>query len=232
MVCPHFDSPAAMNWSMITWAELSKSPNCASQRIRLSGRRRRVPVLEAERRVLRQRAVVDLERRQRAREVLDRGVLEAGLLVVKNEVAVGERPALGVLAGEPDVGSLGQKRRVGERLGVPVLDRPVVEDLDPALERLAQLAVDGEAVGEPDQLLVQGPDALLGDLGLDLGALGAIELPGSTGDGRILELPRLDLRPQGLEDSAQLVAALVTVALDLLGADDARRRRVAGRRSR
>ncbi len=37
VVCPHFDSPAAMKLSMITWAELAKSPNWASQRTRLSG---------------------------------------------------------------------------------------------------------------------------------------------------------------------------------------------------
>ena len=34
---PHFDSPETMKLSMITWAALAKSPNCASQRIRLSG---------------------------------------------------------------------------------------------------------------------------------------------------------------------------------------------------
>ena len=36
-VCPHFASAETMKLSMITWAELPKSPNCASQRIRLSG---------------------------------------------------------------------------------------------------------------------------------------------------------------------------------------------------
>ena len=28
---PHFTSPEAMNWSMTTWAPLTKSPYCASQ---------------------------------------------------------------------------------------------------------------------------------------------------------------------------------------------------------
>ena len=28
---PHFASPEAMNWSITTWAPLTKSPNCASQ---------------------------------------------------------------------------------------------------------------------------------------------------------------------------------------------------------
>ena len=34
---PHFDSAEAMNWSMITWAPLAKSPNWASQRISMFG---------------------------------------------------------------------------------------------------------------------------------------------------------------------------------------------------
>ena len=33
----HFFSPDEMNWSMITWAPLAKSPNCASHMISASG---------------------------------------------------------------------------------------------------------------------------------------------------------------------------------------------------
>ena len=33
----HFSSPEARNWSMITWAQLTKSPNCASQMQSASG---------------------------------------------------------------------------------------------------------------------------------------------------------------------------------------------------
>ncbi len=80
------------------------------------GRSRRVAVLEAEAGDLRERAVVDLEWRERSRQVLDRRVLEAGLLVVEDEVAVGEGAALGVLAGQADVRALGEERRVRERL--------------------------------------------------------------------------------------------------------------------
>ena len=36
-VWPHFASPETMKLSMITWAELPKSPNWASQSTRLSG---------------------------------------------------------------------------------------------------------------------------------------------------------------------------------------------------
>jgi len=29
--CPHFTSPEERNWSIMTWATFTKSPNCASQ---------------------------------------------------------------------------------------------------------------------------------------------------------------------------------------------------------
>ncbi len=35
--CRHFDSAEVMNWSMMTWAPLAKSPNCASQIVKPSG---------------------------------------------------------------------------------------------------------------------------------------------------------------------------------------------------
>jgi hypothetical protein len=50
-----------MNWSMITCAPLTKSPNWASQSTRPSGLSSAVAVLEAEHTDLRERAVVDLE---------------------------------------------------------------------------------------------------------------------------------------------------------------------------
>ena len=62
----------------------------------------RVAVLEAEAGDLRQRRVVQLHRRERARQVLDRRDPLAGLGVVQDEVALGERAALDVLAGEAD----------------------------------------------------------------------------------------------------------------------------------
>ena len=61
-------------------------------------------------------------------------------------MAVGEGAALGVLAGEADVDALGQQRGEGERLGVAEFDPAVLERVDPLGERLAQLAVDREAL--------------------------------------------------------------------------------------
>ncbi len=106
------------------------------------GHRRRVAVLEAEAGGLRERAVVQLERRRGVAQVLHRAVLEAGVLVVQDEVAVGEGAALGVLAGEADVDALGQQRGEGQRLGVAEVDAAVGQRVEPLGERLAQLAVD------------------------------------------------------------------------------------------
>jgi len=61
---------------------------------------------------------VELHRRERTGEVLDRAVLLAGLRVVQDEVALAERAALGVLAGEADRDALGEQRGEGQRLGV------------------------------------------------------------------------------------------------------------------
>ena len=101
------------------------------------GRLHRVAVLEAEAGDLRQRRVVQLHRRERARQRLDRRDPLAGLGVVQHEVALGERAALGVLAGQPDRRALAQQRRVGERLGLRPVDPAVGADgLAPALELL------------------------------------------------------------------------------------------------
>ena len=61
-----------------------------------------VAELEADRRVLGQRAVVNLERRSRLRQLLQRHELRAGVRVVKHGVALAERAALDVLAGQAD----------------------------------------------------------------------------------------------------------------------------------
>ena len=74
------------------------------------GRLLAVAVLEAEAGELRERAVVQLERRERVGQVLDRADGLAGLGVVQHQVALAEGAALGVLAGEPQRRCLGQQR--------------------------------------------------------------------------------------------------------------------------
>ena len=130
-----------------------------------------------------------------------------------------EGAALGVLAGDADVDALGQQRAERQRLGVAELDAAALDRLDPLLERLAQLAVDGEAVGDADQLLVQLLQRLLVDGRLDLGAAGAVELAGA-GRGRVLELAGLDLLAQLLVGLLQRALPLLLAGLDVVGGDD------------
>src|SRR5579875_858783 len=73
----------------------------------------RVAVFEADAGHLRQRAVVQLHRRERAGQVLDRRVLLSGAGVVQHQVALAEGAALGVLAGEANRNPLGEQG--GER---------------------------------------------------------------------------------------------------------------------
>ena len=91
------------------------------------GRGRRVAVLEADARVLRERRVVDLERRARVVEVLERRVRAAGVDVVEDGVAVRERAALGVLAGEPDRDPVDEERRERERLRLAPVDAALLD---------------------------------------------------------------------------------------------------------
>ena len=91
------------------------------------GRRRRVAVLEADARVLRQRRVVDLEGRTGVVEVLQRRVRRARVHVVEDVVPVRERAALGVLAGEPDRDPLDEERGERERLGLSPVDPALLE---------------------------------------------------------------------------------------------------------
>ena len=78
-------------------------------------------------------------------------------------MAVRERAALGVLAGEADRDPLDEQAREGERLGLAPVDPALVERAAPALELLRELRVDGEAVGHAQQLLVQLAQPLGGD---------------------------------------------------------------------
>ena len=120
------------------------------------------------------------------------------------------------------MGPLGEQRREGESLGVAELHLARLEPFDSREQRLAELAVDREAVGNAQELLVQRPEALLGDGGLHLGALRAIELAGAERRGaRVLVLARLHLRAQVVELGLQPLEPPAPLLLDLLGADHA-----------
>ena len=76
-----------------------------------------VAELEADRRGFGERAVVDLERGPRLRQLLQRHVLDARIGVVQHRVAVAEGAALHVLAGEADRDALGEDARQRQLFG-------------------------------------------------------------------------------------------------------------------
>ena len=78
-----------------------------------------------------------------------------GVDVVQHEVALRERAALHVLAGEANRDAFDEQRRVRERLGVAPLDPAVDDRIAASLELLRELRVNGESVGRAQQLLVQ-----------------------------------------------------------------------------
>ena len=91
-----------------------------------------VAVLEPDRGVLAERAVVDLEAGLRLRQALQRDVDGAGLGVVERRVAMAERAALHVLAGQPDRDAVGQDAREREFLGGGPVDRALVAIVEDA----------------------------------------------------------------------------------------------------
>ena len=172
------------------------------------GGRHAVAVLEPDRGELREGAVVQLERRLRVLEMLDRRVLEAGLLVVEHEVTLREGAALGVLSFEAYVDAVGQQRAEGEGLGLAAVDPAFLQRLDPARQRAPQLAVDVETLGRLQRLLVDRPQLLGRHGGVDGRAGGPVEeVPGlgGAGDGRVLGVARRHLLAQPLQrDFAQV----------------------------
>ena len=86
---------------------------------------------------------------------------------MQDEVAVRERPALGVLPRETDRDPLLEQRRECERLGLAPVDPSLFRSFPAALELPQELGVGREPGRELEQLLVQCPEALCGDGGLD-----------------------------------------------------------------
>ena len=82
----------------------------------------------------------------------------AGLHVVKHRVAVAERSALHVLAGQADAGAVGENRRDRELFGRRPVHRALVgilEDARALLPPALELLVDGEVRGQGEQRLVE-----------------------------------------------------------------------------
>ena len=125
---------------MMHCATFAKSPNCASHSTSESLRRDAVAVLEGEHRDFGERRVVDLERRRVFREMLQRRVRLAALVVVQHRLPMRERAALGVLPADAHRRATHEQRRPRERLGVSPIDATLGgERRAPALEHAREL---------------------------------------------------------------------------------------------
>src|SRR5439155_25318085 len=82
-------------------------------------------------------------------------------------MALRERAALGVLAGEADRDAVDEQRGEGERLGLAPVDPALGERGTAPLELAVELRVDREAVRHAKELLVQRAEPLCRNRGRD-----------------------------------------------------------------
>ncbi len=138
-----------------------------------------VAELEADRGQLRQRAVVNLERRARLREALQRDVRVAGRGVAKNRVAMAEGAAADILAGQANRRAVREDRGERQFLGRAPVDRlrgGVVQRVPALLARPFQLLVDRESARALHQAFV--------DRAQRLERHGRLRAGGGAGSGR------------------------------------------------
>ena len=163
----HLRSPDETNWSNTTCAPLAKSPNCAShrrQRVRLG---ERVAVFESEHRLFRQHRVDDLIARLPVADVVERDVARLGLLIDQHRMALRERAALAVLAGEADRKAFVEQRAESERLGGRPVDALAARDRrPPVFEEAQDRLMDVEAVRRRGDALADLPQPVEIDAGL------------------------------------------------------------------
>ena len=86
-------------------------------------------------------------------------------------MALRERPALGVLPGQPDRDAFHEQAGKRERLAVAPVDLASLQPIAAPLELPLELRMDGEAVGDAQELLVQRSEPVGLDCGRYLGAL-------------------------------------------------------------
>ncbi len=144
-VCAHLASPATVREVAVLRLPQDQGLGC----------RGGVAVLEAETGEFGERTVVQLERRPRSGEMLDRGVASPVPRVDQDQMPLAERAALGILPREPDGRRLHHEGRERQRLGVRPVDLAAGERGTPPLELLLELGNDREPLGHDEQLLVQ-----------------------------------------------------------------------------
>ena len=148
---------------------------------------------------------MDLEGCGRVVEVLHRREPLPRLDVVQDDVAVRERAALGVLAGEPDRDPVDEQRRHRERFRLAPVDAALVERVAAPLELLHQLRVRLEAFRDAQQLLVQRAQPVGRDRSHDL-------LFGRRGDASVAHR----LRHRRAEALLQVLVRLLQLPLHLV----------------
>ena len=114
-----------------------------------------IAVFEAERRVLRQRSVVKLERRSGVIEMLDGSVLLSSRGIKQRQMSLAESPSERVLPHHTDRSAFGHQRAERQRLSMrPVYWIAVSEYTNASVQKTLQLRVDSESLRYPQQLLV------------------------------------------------------------------------------
>jgi hypothetical protein len=145
---------------------------------------------------------VDLEGRARPAQVLHRRVELAALGIVEDEMALRERAALGVLAGETDGDALDEEAGERERLGLAPVDESIgrLEGRSASLELPCELGMHGEPVRSREQLAVEGLEDVgrnrRGDVSLRVAATIALPWRGN--------LAALDLRTEARVRASEL----------------------------
>ena len=113
----HLRSPDEMNWSITTWAPLAKSPNCASQMVRVFGSASEKPYSKPSTASSDSAEFDALEVRLARADVVQRRVVLFGGLIDDVAVALHEGAAHAVLAGQPHRIALVEQAAEGQVLG-------------------------------------------------------------------------------------------------------------------
>ncbi len=157
----------------------------------------RIAVFEAQHRLFRQRAVDHLEMRLPGLDMVQRDAAVLAVLVGQHGVALRERAAADVLAGQTHRGALDQQRTEGQRLGCGPVDALAgLHHLLLLLQLAQDLAIGVEAVGNP----ADGVADLAQDVEFDAGRLLAHLLFAA----QLHQAGPLALEPVGLVDLVAL----------------------------
>src|SRR5205823_11067992 len=107
-----------------------------------------------------ERAVIDLERAARLRQICQGHIALASTGVMQHRLTVRESPALSVLPGETHIQAVGQERCESKRFRVPPIDAAVVYGIAAAGKGALKRRMELERRRPLEQLLVEGDELL------------------------------------------------------------------------